>query len=487
KDGHEFNLAHARKAVALVGAQMITVSQELSNISINRLETDIRIKVFTILRATQQTLDRMAAYTISLDAGEELILKSRIYRLYKLIVLLREALKESDIDNSNLQRFVQLSLRNTKLLESSFNNIREVVNERSVLRTYPFMKTFYILHPKYWWQYLRLLFNFNSFTVKYAVRTATASAIAMFIYKWWNIDHGYWIPFTVLILMQTYFGATIKKARDRILGTLAGGLVAGLFLKLPTGLYLQEALLFLSFIPMIIYLRKRYSWAVFFITINLILLFSINREISDSLILIRGLSTIAGAGIAIVAGFALLPTWDKNLLPIHLAEAIKRNHHYFLATFFPNDADVNWTKHKRLAESGNNNAFDSFTRYMQEPGFRKKPYAIFYQILTHNIRITRELNNIRLEQDSDSNLETNIDTVRQQERINETLDWFNKNTAVLKQLDPNIISPTIHTDSTTITLSAQQEIYLEKMLIELKAMNEDLLILAEKLPRIMRL
>ncbi len=491
KDGHEYKLAHARKASALVGAQMITISQELSNISINSLDSNIRLKIFTILRASQQLQERLAAYTISKDAGEVLILRSRISRLYKLIALLKDTLAQSaDADNKYIHRFIQLIERNTRITQSAFNNMHDIVNEGSLVRPYSFIKTFYILHPKYWWKYLRLLLDLNTFTTKYAFRTAVATAVGMFAYKYFDIDHGYWIPFTLLIVMQTYFGATIKKARDRILGTLTGGLVAGLFLKLPTGIYLQEALLFLSFIPMIIYLRIKYSWAVFFMTINLVLLFNINREMSDNLILIRALSTISGAGLAIVAGFALLPVWDKKELPKHLADAIYRNYLYFLGTFFPDETDFNWTKNKRLAESGNSNVFDSFTRYMQEPSFRKRPYAIFYFIITHNIRITRELNNIKIDQDNSESV-TDEDVIQRQNNcVKDCLEWFNANVQLLQQLNPEL-KTTIYSNEQLpqpdCPYTEQQEIYLEKMLIELKSMNKDLTVLAEKLPRIMRL
>lgn len=490
-DGHEYNLAHARKASALVGAQMLTVAQELSSMSILNMDSNIRIKIFTTLRATQQMHERMAVYTLSKDAGEEYILRSRINRIYKLIALLKESLLvSSEAGNQHVRNFLHLIERTTRIAESAFNNTHDVTNERSMVRSYSYMKTFYILHPKYWWRYIKPLFTLNTFTTKYAIRTAIATAIGMFLYKGLDVDHGYWIPFTTLIVMQTYFRATLTKARDRILGTVAGGIVAGLFLRLPTGLYLQEALLFLSFIPMIIYLRKRYSWAVFFMTINLVLLFNINRDMSSDLIFIRALSTFTGAGLAVFAGFALLPVWDKKELPKHLAEAIKRNYLYFIGSFFPDETDYNWTKNKRLAESGNSNLFDSFTRYMQEPSFRKRPYAIFYYIITHNIRITRELNNIKIDQDNNAPITDESAINRQRNCINHTMDWFNTNVELLKKIDPDIQVKIYTRDllpDPICPYTEQQEIYLEKMLIELKAMNKDLEILAEKLPRIMRL
>lgn len=490
KDGHEHTLAQVRKAAAIAGAQVMTMAEEIGNLHRNKLESSLRIKIFTILRATEQTLDRMAVYTVTADPAEELIIRSRINRLYRLTTLLRERLTQDDAEsNRHIRRFAQLAERNAKIIEAAFNHLQGIVNERSMVRSYSLMKTIFILHPKYWLRYIQLLFNFSTFTARYALRSAIAAAVAMFIYKYWNIDHGYWIPFTLMIVMQTYFGATLTKARDRVIGTLAGGLVAGLFLRLPTGLYLQEALLFLTFIPMIVYLRTRYSLAAFFITLNLVLLFNINRELSSTLIITRALSTIAGAAIAIIAGFALLPTWDKKYLPVHLANAIQMNYNYFLAIMFPKESDTTWTKYKRKAESGNSNAFDSFNRYMEEPTFRKKPFAIFYYIITHNIRITRELNNIQLEQGSGTVITDAAQLQKQAQLITDCLYWYNQSLPILKELSPEDVYEVFAIEQLPkhTQLTNHQEIYLEKMLVELKALNNDLKILVEKLPRIMQL
>lgn len=493
KEGHTYNLAHVRKAAAIVGAQMLTISEELSTISIYRLDSHISVKVFTILRALEQTLERMAIYTISKDGEEEIILQSRLYRLSKLTEILKDKIANDEFpEKETLLRFIQIAERNTGVLSSAFKNLTDLSGEQTMGRSYPFMKTFYILHPKYWWQYIRLLVDFNTYTAKYALRTAIAAAFAMFIYKWWDIDHGYWIPFTLLIVMQTHFGATFTKARDRVIGTVAGGIAGGLLLRIPSaGIYIQEFILFLTFIPMIVLMKKHYAWAVFFITLNLVLLFNINREISSMLILIRALSTIGGAAIAVFAGFALMPMWDKRHLPLHLADAVYKNYVYFITTLYPNSNPTNsWTKEKRMAESGNSNVFDSFTRYMQEPGFRKRPYAIFYYIITHNIRITRELNNIQLEVQNNTDEEIDIKPEEYDIRIKKCREWFEKDVKILRQLriDKKDIYPIIDVkQNPTEAYTKNQLIYIEKMLVELKAMNKDLQVLAEKLPRIMRL
>jgi hypothetical protein len=241
---------------------------------------------------------------------------------------------------------------------------------------------------------------------------------------------------------------------------------------------------------MIYFLRRRYSVAAFFITVNLVLLFNINRELNDMVILTRALSTIAGSAIALIAGFALLPTWDKEWLPKHLAQSVYANYIYFRAVFFPADEDLPWTRYKGKAESANSNAFDSFSRYMEEPSFRKRPFAIFYYIITHNIRITRELNNIELEQ---GNATVDVDEAtmqRQKKLVLDCLVTFNENIPCIRKLDAETVfdmSDPTQMNPEFQPLSPHQEIYLEKMLVELKAMHKDLVVLAEKLPRIMQL
>ncbi len=490
-DTQEYKLAHIRKSAALVGSHIQAISEELSSLSINALDDTLRIKIFTILRALMQTVDRMAVYVATLKEEEGLILRSRINRLEKLLMIIKEyPLPEKQEERDAILRFIHLSERTVRLLDNATNNVLDITNDKLVVRTYPLLKTFFILHPKYWVRQIRLLFNFNSFTTKYALRTGIAAGLAMWAYRYFEIDHGYWIPFTMMIVIQTYIRATIKKATDRIIGTILGGVAGGLILHLPMPLEVKEFLLLLSSILMIVYIRKRYAISVFFITLNLVLLFNISDTIDNQLIITRAVATAGGALLAIIAGFALLPHSDKVSMPKLLASAIENNYRYFLATFYPVEHDEGWTRYKRLSETGNSNVFDSFSRYMHEPGFRKRPYAIFFYVITHNIRVTRELNNIRLEQD-DKHLETVSKTASQhQERINECLLWFNKNIALLKSLDKEKKVQLFIADEdmyTPFELSDLQLIYLEKLTLELKAMHYDMEVLSQKMSRIMQL
>ncbi len=487
QDGKEHHLAQVRKAAALTGSHLQAMGEELSSLSINSLEGTLRIKIYTILRAIGQTVERLIVYTATLKPEEELIISSRINRLNKLILLINNYNnKQSEQEEAAIKRFIHLAERCVKLLEHASRNIKEVSDEPIMLRTYPVLKTLLILHPKYWRQGLRALFNFNTFTIRYALRTAITATIAMFVYKWFNIDHGYWIPFTMMIVMQTYIGATIKKARDRIVGTILGGFVGGLILYLPASLFIKEIMLFLSAIPMIIYLQKKYSISVFFLTLGLVLLFNISDTIDSQLILTRALATSAGALLAIIGGYALLPHKDNKHLPTLITSAISSNYDYFHATFF-NAAGQNWVYYKRSSEAKNSNSFDALSRYMREPSFRKKPYAIFYYVIMHNIRITRDLTNIQLE---DSAEETSIISEEVASTLRQCIEWYNKNELLLSKINkahqPKSYS-FAQLDLNSIHLNEKQQVYLEKLLLELKAIHYDLEILSEKVSRILEL
>jgi hypothetical protein len=275
-----------------------------------------------------------------------------------------------------------------------------------------------------------------------------------------------------MIVIQPYFGATLKKATDRVAGTLLGGLTGSLLLLVPTGLHVKEFIMFLTFILMVFYVRKNYAIAAFVVTVNLVLLFNIDKSYSNTLLLYRAGCTIAGSLLAVISGFALLPAWDKKWLPTHLADAIKSNYNYFTDTFF--GKTNNWTRNKRQVESKNSDVFDSFNRYMEEPG--KEKTEEYYDIITCNVRITRDLNTINIEQEEKKVIDSQPYPA-QQKILDECLDLFHELLPMLKKLNSHVDTTTLQIDDHTpppFRLNDVQLVSLEKLRIELKAMKEDM-------------
>jgi hypothetical protein len=475
KDHQQYQLVQLRKNAGLVAINVIAIGEEMAHVTVADLSETYRVKAAALLSALKEAVSRISIFIVTLNPEEKLLAVSHINRLKKLTAQISlYPLPEGEKQTIAIQRILQLTGRTIKLLESAIQRIEHMGTDVPVYRSYSFVKTLFILKPKYFLGSLRVLFNLNSFTTRYALRSAIAATAALFIYKWFNIDHGYWLPFTVMIVIQPYFGATFTRAFERVGGTLLGGLAGSLLLHLPTGLHIKEGILFLTFILMVYYIRKRYAIAAFIITLNLVLLFNLQAAYNDMLMVTRALCTIGGALFAVISGFALLPTWDKKWLPSHLAEAIKSNYEYFIATFYSHAPVTNWTKYKRSVESRNSNVFDSFNRYMQEPG--KEKSEVYYDLVTYNVRITRDLNNIHLEQEEKRADRNTNATDTQQARINHAYHLFNTVLKDLQKLDD--LKPKVMVyESTALApfqLNDAQMIALEKLIIELKAMHEDL-------------
>ena len=474
KDNQQYQLVQLRKTAGLVAVNATAIGDEMEHIAIVELDEALRIKAATLFSALKEAVNRISIYVISLKAEEKLLASSQINRVKKLAALIRQyPMPDGERQQHAILRILQLTDRTVRLLENALLLVERMGKDVPVYRSYSFIKTLFVLRPKYLVSNVRVLFNFDTFNTRYALRSAIAATLALFVFKWFKIDHGYWLPFSLMIVIQPYFGATFKKAIDRVVGTLLGGLAGSLLLHLPAGLHIKEAILFLTFIFMVYYVRRNYAIAVFVITLNLVLLFNIEMAFNNTIMITRAVCTICGSFLAVVSGF-VLPTWDSKWLPSHLAAAINCNYQYFVATFFSPRTNASWLRNKRMAESRNSNVFDSFNRYMHDPG--KEKTEAYYDLITCNVRITRDLNNIHIEQDEKKIINAGT-TPEQQKKVSECLQLFNEIMQRLPEL-PGVPSPKLfdaaENAGTTLCLDAVQMISLEKMIIELKAMQTDI-------------
>jgi uncharacterized membrane protein YccC len=68
----------------------------------------------------------------------------------------------------------------------------------------------------------------NTLTLRYAIRLAVTAGIAETVAYHLHFRSGYWVPMTALIILKPQFKDTTNRAASRIMGTLAGGVLATL-------------------------------------------------------------------------------------------------------------------------------------------------------------------------------------------------------------------------------------------------------------------
>lgn len=495
----KYALAQSRRYASLVSLHIIQISETAEQLFKHTGDRQLMVQVYSLFRVLEQMGERMEIYLLTLREEERILVRSRVERLRKILVQLSELPENTQAGVSTIiGKLLVLSERVAKLVEQSLDLLVSP-GERRVYRAYSFAQTLNILHPRYVKNNIRQLLNLDSITTRYALRIATAAFLGMLIGHLLSEDsnfslmlhrehgfplirlrhHGYWIAFTAIIVSQPYFGATLKKGIERSIGTIAGIIVGSGFLMLPFPSIARFVLVFFSSVFLIYFLRRQYSVATFFITLMLVGLLAIDPHFEAGLMMTRVLCTIIGSALAIGAGFLLLPSWDKDQLPRFLADAITANYTYFRSTFYRDEEFQPWTRLKRTAEAKNSNFFDSFTRFMQEPQRSKKGYANYYYLITHNVRVTRELNNFH----SETELEEHKIPVREKETFYQMLyqcdDLFRENMELLKKAGnhfvPEAFLKTFPEEGFhNMVPMESQMVYLEKMLIELKAINTSL-------------
>jgi uncharacterized membrane protein YgaE (UPF0421/DUF939 family) len=508
----QYDLAQARRIASLVSLHIIQISELTEQLLKHTNSRSFTLHFYSLFKTMALIGERMDVYLLTLKEEERILVISRLDRLRKLASFIKEQpeASSSPVMQKLVDKIYNLTERMGKLVDKSLE-LLTIPEEKRVYKAYSFIQTLNILHPKFILSNVKQLFNPDRVTTRYALRIGIAAFIGMLIgyllndggaFSVWMLEkhnvhliklhhHGYWIPFTAIIVSQPYFGATLKKGIERSIGTLAGILAGYFALMLPYPELTRLLIVFISSVLLIYFLRRQYSIAAFFITLMLVGLLSMEPTYDNGLIYARLFCTIIGSVLAISAGFLLLPAWDKDALPKYLAESCIANYSYFQETFYYNNENIfAWTKLKRIAETKNSNAYDSFTRFMQEVIGKKKGYANYYFMLTHNVRITRELNNFH----SEAELEPEKIPVREKEKfyqlLNEADDLFRSILKLMRRagnkfVEEDVLKKFPEKGFSNMMPSENQIIFVEKVIMELKAIEAGLhLSAAQDLERI---
>lgn len=229
--------------------------------------------------------------------------------------------------------------------------------------------------------------------VRFSARLAVLLVFGVAVLKTWHSPHGYWLPLTMVIVLQPDYGSTRQRAAQRVLGTLAGSLAASLllWLHLPSAaIAVATAVTVFCFAY---FLKRHYAIAVFFITLFVVLLTEAHQPVTIAFTLERLGSTLAGGVVALIAALFFWPVWERDRLPAILAAALTANRDFLqliLARFAEGGTyDAKAIAAKRRAESANSTLFASLQRMMGDPRNRQEGLEQIAALANGNQRLTR--------------------------------------------------------------------------------------------------
>lgn len=450
KTQHYDLMMEIRRTSSLFGATLNAMHEELEVLDHDDFQKLRNTVLYKTLSSLGQASARLSIVIFTFRAEDLTLAKIRIKRCEIAIKLFEEASRDLKLDHKD-----KLALKHfTHTLHKSYEYLLETIlqiDQKLNLKKSDYLENYKLsfnnfltgVKPRALLELVKEAFNINSQHFIYALRVALGLCIGVFVFKFFNIDHGHWISLTMLIVIQPYFGATRKKGIERIVGTVAGIVLGGVIMLLPLPHEVFVGMLVIVSFFVAYFLRNNYKVGVFFVTIMMVVLMQISQQGSWELIGWRVLSTLLGAVLAVVSSYVFWPIWEKQRFPMLMKNALLHNKNYLdqVIKFYNNQISVgdSWSKYRRIAEASNNDVFASVQRMVEEPEHIQNQVDINFAMAGVNIRLAREISSIALVINEKERTEAVTELADYYASVSLIFEWISEQTtqSVATQKIPN--------------------------------------------------
>jgi uncharacterized membrane protein YccC len=233
--------------------------------------------------------------------------------------------------------------------------------------------------------------SLRSAVFRHAIRLAASVAIAEMLARNLETPRAYWLPMTAVLVLKPEFTVTFTRGLLRVAGTIAGLLLAtAMFHFLPPGIGL-EVVLIGAFVFLLRWAGPA-NYGIFGIAVSalVVLMISITGVSPKTVILARGMNTVMGGTLALVA-YAVWPTWERTQVGEMVARLLDSYRIYFRKVLDvlegregATTADLDKLRLKsRLART---NAVASVDRMQAEPGTKPAEIVLLNGMLASSHR-----------------------------------------------------------------------------------------------------
>ncbi len=230
--------------------------------------------------------------------------------------------------------------------------------------------------------------GFQSTIFRHSLRLTLTIALAILLSTLFQLENSYWIFLTIVVIMRPGYGLTKERSTQRVVGTVAGGLIAFGLLIFIDNRYVLGAMTIVSMILGFMFSSTNYKVGVLFVTMYVVFLYGMLSTDVASVIELRVIDTLIGAGLAFLANYFLWPSWEFVQVPVHLKKSIASNRQYLeeISAYYNKKGDV--TTNYRLARKNafidTGNLMASFQRMSQEPKSKQKNLSTIYKLAVLN-------------------------------------------------------------------------------------------------------
>ena len=246
-----------------------------------------------------------------------------------------------------------------------------------------------------WAESLRANLNLQSPAFRHALRLAILVAFGDIAGRLVSWRRTYWLPMTIVLVLKPEFTATFSRGLLRIAGTIVGLLLAtALFHVFPVSVSIEVLLIFV-FVFLLRWVGPA-NYGIFGILVSalIVLLIAINGVAPKDVIWARGINTVAGGAITLIA-YRLWPTWERSLVSERIAQLLDAYRAYLTVVIrlgvshAVSEAELE--RARRAARVARSNLQASVDRLSSEPGTTPGQMSHLTAILASSHRLVHAI------------------------------------------------------------------------------------------------
>ncbi len=307
------------------------------------------------------------------------ILSGMPFKLPKSLIWTQQTLTEQLRQNTSDNEYPALSmlLENLTKLTEQLSNIGTDINS-----PIPIDKLNYKDAPIK--QRIKKIISTQNNMFRHAVRLSITLTIGYLLMVIFNIEKGTWIPLTSFFVCQQTYIATKQRFNQRVIGTITGVALGIIFSKLLPTQAGQIILLLVSIFTFFYWVRKKYAYAVIFITIFVIVSFNLQQVgEEENIISYRLICTVIGSILAYLSVRYIWPDWQYKHLPQLMVDATTKTLRYFHTIYNTDAIGAIYYHNRRAAHKADNAIAMSWKGTIVEPKnkriMQRKIYTLTYR------------------------------------------------------------------------------------------------------------
>jgi uncharacterized membrane protein YccC len=206
------------------------------------------------------------------------------------------------------------------------------------------------------------------------------------------VHRGYWVPLTVLVVLRPDFATTWQRAILRVIGTVAGLLLAtDLVHLLPGGDWWHVGLVAVFAFGMRFAGPGNLALTAVSLSGLVVVLLEVQGVPAHDTVVSRAIATLVGGAVAVVAAALVLPSWERRFVRTRLA-AVLTAYRAYLDTIADPAARLPELQRARAAcRLARSNAQSSVDRAASEPVAGHREVELGRAVLAHTHRFVHAL------------------------------------------------------------------------------------------------